>query len=73
VRLYSTKDAVLNSLDLNQSFQQLSLPVQQYEHIVIESCGQITILRFPWLAGGSLAFPGRYATTLQCTGSKQGT
>mgnify|MGYP001806290622 FL=1 len=68
--LYSTKNAVMNSLDLDQSVQQLCLPVQQYQHVVVEPRGHRTVLRFPWLAGGSLAFLGRYATTLQCTGQQ---
>jgi hypothetical protein len=65
--------AAMNSLDLDQSNQQLSLPVQQYEHVVVEPRGHRTVLRFPWLAGGSLAFPGRYATTLQRTGQQAST
>jgi hypothetical protein len=68
--LYSTKEPALNSLDLDQSVQQLSLPVQQYEHVVVEPRGHCTVLRLPWLAGGSLAFLGRYTTTLQCTGQQ---
>jgi hypothetical protein len=64
---YSTSTAAPNSLDLDQSVQQLSLPVQQYQHVVVEARGHGPILRFPWLVGGSFAFLGRYATTLQCT------
>jgi hypothetical protein len=45
--LYSTKKHVLNSLDLDQSCQQLSLPVQQNDHVVVEPCGHRTVLRFP--------------------------
>jgi hypothetical protein len=66
---YSTNNDVLNSLDLYQSVQELCLPVQQYQHVV-EPRGHRTVLRFPWLAGGSLAFLGRYATSLQCTGQQ---
>jgi hypothetical protein len=61
--------AVLYSLDLDQSVQQLSLSVQQYQHFVVQPCLHGTVLRFPWVADGPLALLGRYGTT---QGSKQG-
>jgi hypothetical protein len=71
--LYSTKEPALNSLDLDQSVQKLSLPVQQYEHVVVEPRGHRTVLRFPWLAMALLPFLAGTPPPCSAQGSKQGT